>query len=104
MKEDFSELVEYLDKKFQKTATKEDINNLAVELVAREEFDLFTKETVKELKNIKDNINNLQTSVDKYAEKADAYFQEMIMMAHKIDRHEKWFQIVADKLGIKLPY
>jgi len=32
-----------------------------------------------------------QTAVDTYAKKADAYFQEMVMLVHKVDRHEKWF-------------
>ncbi len=80
MKEDFSELITYLDERFEKI------------------------EKVLENKADKTDVQNLMTAVDKYAEKADAYFQEMIMMAQKIDRHEKWFQIVADKLGIKLPY
>ena len=32
------------------------------------------------------------TSVDAYAKKADTYFQEMLMLSHKVDRHEKWIQ------------
>ena len=54
--------------------------------------------------NIKKDFSNLQVSVDAYAQKADGYFQEMVMLSSKIDRHEKWFQQVADKLGIKLEY
>ena len=46
----------------------------------------------------------MQTSVDEYAKKADTYFQEMVMLAHKVDRHEKWLHQVAEKLGIKLDY
>jgi len=54
--------------------------------------------------DIKKDFSNLQVSVDAYAQKADGYFQEMVMLSSKIDRHEKWFQQVADKLGIKLEY
>ncbi|MEA3452834.1 MAG: hypothetical protein U9Q96_00665 [Patescibacteria group bacterium] len=48
--------------------------------------------------------SNLLTSVDAYAKRADDYFQEMVMLAHKIDRHEKWIQQLAEKLNIKLQY
>ncbi|MBU4274633.1 hypothetical protein KKE19_02365 [Patescibacteria group bacterium] len=80
MAEDSSELITYLDERFTKI------------------------EKVLETKADKVDIQNLMTAVDKYAEKADAYFQEMLMLSQKIDRHEKWLHLVADKLGIKLPY
>ncbi|MBU3934356.1 hypothetical protein KKC00_00050 [Patescibacteria group bacterium] len=78
MAEDFSELITYLDDKFIKV---------------NERFDKVGKDFVQ-----------LQTAVDKYAEKADAYFQEMLMLSQKIDRHEKWLHQLAEKLGIKLSY
>ena len=52
-----------------------------------------TKNEIKEMiSNLvtKDDFNHLQTSVDAYAHKADTYFQEMVMLSHKVDRHEKW--------------
>jgi len=78
MNEDFTELIKYLDEKF----TRID-----------ERFDEMKKDFV-----------NLQTSVDAYAKKADTYFQEMVMLARKVDRHEKWIRQIAEKLGIKLEY
>ncbi len=78
MDQNSSELVEYLDQKFTRVDKR---------------FD-----------EIKKDFINLQTSVDAYASKADAYFQEMLMLSQKIDRHEKWLHQVADKLGIKLQY
>lgn len=36
--------------------------------------------------------------------KRDTYFQEMVMLSHKVDRHEKWIKQLAEKLGIKLEY
>ena len=41
---------------------------------------------------------------DEAEKSADSYFQEMVMLSHKVDRHEKWLHQVADKLGIKLGY
>ncbi len=78
MNQDFSELVKYLDEKFVRIDKR---------------FD-----------EMKGDFINLQTSVDAYAKKADTYFQEMVMLSHKVERHEKWFQQIADKLGIKLEY
>ena len=63
----------------------------------KEDFEVFKEE-------IKRSFSDLQTSVDSYAKKADTYFQEMVMLAHKVDRHEKWFHQIAEKLGIKLEY
>ncbi|HCC60333.1 MAG: hypothetical protein A2402_01540 [Candidatus Staskawiczbacteria bacterium RIFOXYC1_FULL_37_43] len=78
MKEDFTELVEYLDEKFGKVA--------------------------EDFKELKDNFNLLQNSVDAYAVKADTYFQEMTMLSEKVNRHDKWLLQIAEKLGIKLEY
>ena len=76
MKEDFSELIEYLDGKFKKIEDRFDDQ--------RKDF------------------NDLQTSVDTYAHKADSYFQEMTMLVHKADRLERWVKQIADKIGMKL--
>lgn len=78
MDKDFSELIEYLDEKF-----------VGID---------------KRFDGVKKDFIDLQTSVDAYAKKADDYFQEMVALAHKVDRHEKWFHQIADKLGIKLEY
>jgi uncharacterized coiled-coil DUF342 family protein len=66
MNEDFTELIKYLDEKFTRIDQR---------------FDEMKKDFV-----------NLQTSVDAYAKKADTYFQEMVILAHKVDRHEKWIR------------
>ena len=64
-----------------------------------------TKEDIESSENrIREDFSKLQTSVDAYAKKADAYFQEMVMLSQKIDRHEKWLLTMAEKLGMKLEY
>ncbi len=78
MNKDFSELVEYLDKKFNRVDEK--------------------------LNKLEKDFSNLQGSIDAYAKKADTYFQEMVALSHKVDRHEKWIKQLADKLGIKLEH
>jgi len=84
MKEDFSELIQYLDKKFTNIDGK--LDNL------------------QENKADKSDVNELMNAIDAYATKADTYFQEMIALSHKTDRHEKWIQQLAQKLGVKLEY
>lgn len=67
--------------------TDEDIKNITNAqrevFPTKEEFSAFTDE-------MRGSFSNLLTSVDSYAKKADAYFQEMVMLAHKVDRHKKW--------------
>ena len=62
---------------------------------------MVTKEEISELPT-KDDFNNLLTSVDNYAKKADTYFQEMVVLAHKVDRMERWILQLAEKAGVQL--
>jgi transcription elongation factor Elf1 len=100
MDKDLSELVQYLDKKFQETASKDDVAKLSLRITNIASM----VNGLQENKADKSDINNLLNAVDAYAKKADTYFQEMVMLSHKVDRHEKWFHLIADKLGIKLEY
>lgn len=79
--------------------TDEDIKKLIEVFATREEM----KEMVNNLVT-KEEFSNLQSSVDTYAHKADNYFKEMVALTHKVDRHEKWIQQIAGRLGVKLEY
>lgn len=92
MNNDFSELIQYLDDKF---------------VTVDKRFDFVDQRFIavdKRFDEMKGDFNNLLTAVDAYAQKADTYFQEMVMLSHKVDRHEKWLLEIAEKLGIKLKY
>lgn len=65
------------------------------ESISKEEFKAFQEE-------VKKSFSNLYSAIDAYAKKADTYFQEMVMLAHKVDRLEKWIHQIAEKVGIKL--
>jgi len=78
MEKDFSELIEYLDSKFN--------------------------ENKERLDNLEEGFRTLQSSVDSYAKKADTYFQEMVALSHKVDRHERWLMQIAEKVGVKLEH
>ena len=77
-KEDFSGLVDFISDKFDNTDNR-----------------------FNELKTM---FRELQGAVDSYAKRADAYFQEMVVLSHQMNRHEKWIKQIADKLGVKLHY
>jgi len=76
-----------------------DIKKLIEVFATREE--VTTKQDFEELRK---DFSDLQTSVDTYAQKADKYFQEMVMLTHKVDRLEKWIRQIAEKVGLKLEY
>lgn len=62
--------------------------------------------TKEDLRNATDDLSRrmdqVLTSVDGYAHRADTYFQEMVMLSHKVDRHERWILQLAEKLGVTL--
>ncbi len=76
-----------------------DIQKLIKVFATREE--VATKNDLGELKH---DFNNLQTSIDSYAKKSDTYFQEMLLLANKVDRQEKWIHQLAEKIGVQLKY
>lgn len=77
--------------------TDEDIQKLIAVFATRDE--IVTKSDFEDLKS---DFRSLQTAVDGYTVKADKYFQEMLMLAKKVDRLEKWILQIAEKVGIQL--
>lgn len=50
----------------------------------------------------KADVDMLKNVIDGYANKIDGYAMEMAAMQHKIDRLEKYIQVLADKAGVDL--
>jgi len=79
--------------------TQEDIQKIIE--AQREVFT--TKEDFLSFKDeYKKDFSDMLTAVDGYAKKADGYFQEMLMLSHKVNRLEKWILQLAEKIGIQL--
>lgn len=76
--DEFSKLFSYVEKRFDEMESRLD--------------KVATKEDVKHLRD---------TVID-FAERLDTYSQEMAAMQHKIDRLEKYIQIIAEKAGVDL--
>lgn len=77
--------------------TPEDIRNLIKAF--KEVF-----ATKEELAELRDEFRVLASSVDNYGKRADVYYQEMLVLNHRVNRHENWIQILAKKLGINLDF
>ncbi len=71
-------------------------------------FDVFaTKDDLQEIgKEImtQNDKHQLLMAIDSYAHKADAFFQELVALSNQTRRHEKWIQMLAEKLNVKLEY
>ena len=105
MNKDYKELVKFLGERFEKVDERFDGVDKRFGVVG-ERLDKIDKNLneLKENKADKSDVNNLINSVDAYAKKADMYFQEMLILAHRMDRMEKWIQTIADKVGVKLEF
>jgi len=78
--------------------TTEDIQKLS-EVLA-------TKEDIKDLKSdmnaLRELVQALTLSVDKLVKAVETLNQEYTIIKNDIERHERWFKLVANKLGIDL--
>ncbi len=52
----------------------------------------------------KKQVDDLTANVDGLAGQIKDYHQELLMLAHKVDRMEQWIHQIAEKTGIKLSY
>ena len=71
-------------------------------------FDVFaTKDDFQEIRKemmTQNDKHQLLMSTDNYARKADTFFQELVALSNQTRRHEKWIQMLAEKLNVKLEY
>lgn len=69
---------------------------------------LATKEDIRDLNQkfngLQEMVQSLVVSVDRLVKAVSDLHQEYTMVTSKIDRHEKWIQKLAEKLGVKLDY
>ena len=91
---------EDIEKLKETLATKEDL----AKIVTLEEFDQFRVEIKQDLDGLQESIQSLTISVDKLAKAVDDMHQEYVVITGKVDRHERWFHQIAEKLGLKLEY
>ena len=93
-----------IEKLLESLATKKDLNDLSVKLLSRDEFEVAKKDIKYYINGLREMVQDLVVSVDKLVGAIDDLKQEYTMVTAKVDRHEKWIQQIAEKLGIKLEY
>ena len=80
--------------------TDEDIKKL-IEIVA-------TKDDIKDLKQdidgLRESVQALTVAVDRLVKSMSDLKTEYAAVVNQVNRHEKWFHQIAEKLGIKLEY
>lgn len=59
-------------------------------------------ESIEDNMSTKGDVGMLLSTIDGYAAKIDNYATEMAAMQHKIDRLERYIQILAKKTGVDL--
>jgi uncharacterized coiled-coil DUF342 family protein len=79
--------------------TDQDIKKLVEVFATRDEVALKS-----DFADLRKDFSNLQGAVDAYAKNADTYFQEMLVLARRVDRIEKWLKEIAEKVGVKLEF
>ncbi|MCL5666217.1 MAG: hypothetical protein M1383_00360 [Patescibacteria group bacterium] len=70
-----------------------------IKLIIEAEKEVFP--TREDFSDLRKDFHDLQTSVDKYAKKADTYYQEMAVMRHRLERLEEWVKEAAGKIGLE---
>lgn len=106
---DYSELIEYLDKKFQETATKKDLERFATKedldrFATKEELYLMRDEFRRDIADLNQKFDQAMNSLDRIANLLERQYQEQVALGAKVDRHEIWIKQLAEKLGTKLEY
>lgn len=51
---------------------------------------------------VNNRIDVLTNAVDAYAKQTETYMQEMLLLAHKVDKLESWILKIAEATGVKL--
>ena len=80
--------------------TEEDVKKLLSVLATKEDI----IELKQDMAGLREAVQALTVSVDKLAKAVEDMHQEFMAISAKVDRHEKWIQQIAAKLGIKLEY
>ncbi len=80
--------------------TTKDIKNLTE---FQEEVFKNTFATKADVKDIKASLNILTTAVDSFAQEMRGWRQEKTFIDKRLERHDEWFKLLSEKVGIKLP-
>jgi archaellum component FlaC len=80
--------------------TDEDIQKLAGVLATKDDI----CEIKEDLNGLRESVQSLTISVDRLVKAVSDLRTEYAAIINQVNRHEKWFQMIADKIGVKLDY
>lgn len=80
--------------------TNEDIKKIISVVATKEDVD----EIKKDVSGLRESVQALIVSVDGLTKSIDDLKIEYIAITSKINRHEKWIQKIAEKIGVELEY
>lgn len=79
--------------------------------MSKDEFTKLFKYVEKRFDQMDDKLEDatadraeIKASVVELGVQLKDYHQELVMLAHKVDRMEKWIHQIAEKTGVKLEY
>lgn len=102
--EDIKKLKEVLSTKDDLGQFRTEMNQNFAKVLTLDEFDQFKVEIKQDIDGLREMVQSLVVSVDKLVKAVTDLKTEYAAITNKVDRHEKWFQQIADKLGMKLEY
>ena len=102
--EDIKKLKEALSTKDDLDHFRTEMNQNFAKVVTLDEFDQFKAEIKQDLDGLRESVQALTVSIDKLVKAIADMHEEYVMITGKVDRHEKWIQQIAEKLGLTLEY
>ena len=81
-------------------STDEDIVKITSVVATKEDIE----DIKKDVNGLRESIQALTVSVDKLVKSVSELKTEYTMVKNQLERHEKWFQQVANKIGIRLEH
>ncbi len=96
MEKEFAKLTRYLEERFEKIDNSFD--SVFENFITKEEF----KPLSKDVSGLREQVQSLTNSIDKLVGGIDDLRTEYASITHKIDRHEKWIEQIAEKVGLRL--
>ncbi len=98
--EDIQNLLEGMTENF---STKGDLDERFENSLKAQQATFATREEMdQKFEGLRSDFSDLQISVDGFAKKADAYFQEMVVLTHQVRRLEKWVHQIAKATNVQL--
>ena len=102
--EDIKKLKEVLPTKDDLDQFRTEMNQNFAKVVTLDEFDQLKDEIKQDMDGLREMVQSLVVSVDKLVKAVADMHQEYVVITGKVDRHDKWIQQIAERLGLKLEY